>query len=1813
MAQDLPITFGEVLNLGALGVNPEYVKFGTTTMESDKFVCVCEQVNGQASVVIVDLAAGNQVQRRPINAEAAIMNPVSKVIALRSENQLQIFNMELRAKMKSHLMTEPVVFWRWISVNTIALVTGSAVYHWSLDGDSAPVKMFDRHASLGAGTQIISYEASPDGKWLLLVGIAQGDGGRIVGNMQLYSVEKKVSQVLNGHAGAFASMKPPGRNDDAQVLVFAGTKGDTPQQLFIMEVGRDKDAPGGVFRLPPQAIPFAADAANDFPVSMLVSPSDDVVYMITKMGYLFLFDAHTGKPIYRARVSQDTVFVTALESKTKGMLGITRRGQLLHFAINKTKLVPYVVNTLRDSQLALTLATRLDLPGAEELYFTEFNRLMSMNDVQGAARLAAASPQGALRTPQTIQRFQQIPPVPGQPQPILQYFSVLLEKGTLNKLESLELARPVLMQGRGQLLQKWLAEDKLECSEELGDLVAQSDTTMALSVYLRANVPEKVINCFIQRGEFDKIVAYAVQTNFRCDYTFMLQNLVRANPQGALDFAQKLATAENGPLVDVNSVVDIFMQVNRIQETTAFLLEALKNNRPEEGFLQTRLLEINLLGGSPQVADAILSNSMFSHYDRPRIAQLCEKAGLFQRALEHYTELADLKRVVVNTHAINHEFIVTFFGTLTSEISMELINSLMAHNMRQNLQIVVQVATKYAEQLGGKELIDVFEKFKSFDGLYYFLGSIVNFSQDSDVHFKYIEAATKMGQFKEVERVCRDSSVYDPVKVKEFLKESKLQDPRPLIHVCDRFDFVDELTQYLYSNNLLKYIEVYTTKVSPQKTPQVVGKLLDLDCNEDYIKSLLNQIPQTPVDELVEQVEKRNRLRLLQPWLETRVAQGNTETATHNAVGKIYVTLNRDPQQFLMNNQFYDSQVVGKFCEKLDPALAVLAYRRAGGACDDDLIRVTTENGLFKDLARYLVERQDLDLWGKVLKKQEEGETESPARRALIDQVVQTALPETKNPDEVSTTVRAFMNAELPNELIELLERIVLQGTDFSSNRNLQNLLILTAIKANKEKVMDYVNRLDNFDGPDIARIAVGEQYQLYEEGFVIYKKTKCNVEAIGVLLNCINDMERAYEFADRCNESEVWSTLAKSQLERNMVHESLSSFIKASDASTYVDVIAAAERANDYAELIPYLKMARNTVKEQYLDTSLIYAYAKCEKYSDLEEFISAPNVAQIQNIGERLFDEGMYNAAKLLFQNINNNAKLAICFVRLGKFREAVDAATKANSVTTWKEVCYACVDVNEYRLAGLCGLHIIVHPDHLEELIFQYEKRGHSAELLKLMEQGLGLEGAHTGIFTELAILYSKYLPTKLMEHIKIFHTRMNVSKVLRACEKGLHWDHAVYLYKEDGQFDNAVRTMVDHPVAFAHDLFLDCIQKVRNQEIHYKAINFYLEQHPLELTRLLQVLTPNLDHARVVHQLRKANNLPLVVEYLKDVQKENLSAVNEALNEILVDDEDYQGLRESIDSYDNFDQITLAQKLEKHELLEFRRISAYLYRKNKRYAQSIKLSKQDKMYKDCIDCASDSDDPELAEDILRFFVSVQDKECFCATLFTCYKLIKPDVAMELAWRHGYVDFAMPYLIQFIKNLNDKVKVIDERTKVKQPEAVAETPAVDPSFAMGGSMQPVMAIAATAFNDPSGGYGYGMNPSMGMNPGMGMGVNPGMGGYGMGGMGANPYGGGYHHAFAGLALGTALFHVVIILFGAPLYQLVLRTALLALLIAAGSTLPMGAHLGLSPRDWIDAVLNLSATFLSPALPSERHSVPTLAHYRFLSIGIGHGSNGR
>jgi clathrin heavy chain len=106
--------------------------------------------------------------------------------------------------------------------------------------------------------------------------------------------------------------------------------------------------------------------------------------------------------------------------------------------------------------------------------------------------------------------------------------------------------------------------------------------------------------------------------------------------------------------------------------------------------------------------------------------------------------------------------LVEFFGTLSREWALECMKDLLLVNLRGNLQIVVQVflfsfhdpspsrpthwhffssflvliivkswghlqaAKEYSEQLGVDACIKLFEQFKSYEGLYFFLGSYLS-------------------------------------------------------------------------------------------------------------------------------------------------------------------------------------------------------------------------------------------------------------------------------------------------------------------------------------------------------------------------------------------------------------------------------------------------------------------------------------------------------------------------------------------------------------------------------------------------------------------------------------------------------------------------------------------------------------------------------------------------------------------------------------------------------------------------------------------------------------------------------------------------------------------------------------------------------------------------------------------------------------------------------------------------------------------------------------------------------------------------------
>lgn len=298
---------------------------------------------------------------------------------------------------------------------------------------------------------------------------------------------------------------------------------------------------------------------------------------------------------------------------------------------------------------------------------------------------------------------------------------------------------------------------------------------------------------------------------------------------------------------------------------------------------------------------------------------------------------------------------------------------------------------------------------------------------------------------------------------------------------------------------------------------------------------------------------------------------------------------------------------------------------------------------------------------------------------------------------------------------------------------------------------------------------------------------------------------------------------------------------------------------------------MARKTLREPRIDTELAYAYAKTDRLHDMEDFLSMTNVADILEVGEKCFEDELYQAAKLLFQSISNWARLATTLIYLGENQTAVESARKAGNTQVWKQVHQACLEKGEFRLAQICGLNIVVHAEELPALVQLYERRGHFEEVLSLLEAALSLERAHMGIFTELAVLYSKYKPEKMMEHLKLFVSRINIPKVIKATERAHLWPELVFLYIKYDEFDNAALAMIERSAdAWEHNQFKDVIVRVANIEIYYKSLTFYLQEQPTLLTDLLTVLIPRIDHSRVVRMFRQIDHVPLIRAYLIAVQ-------------------------------------------------------------------------------------------------------------------------------------------------------------------------------------------------------------------------------------------------------------------------------------------------------------------------------------------------------
>ena len=136
-----------------------------------------------------------------MKAEHILVHPINLIIAARAKAAsgstfVQIFDMKNEKKICQAEVKEDIEFWTWLNPTTLGVVGAEAVHH--LDAKTGTLtKIFDRASQL-TGSHIMGYSVSSSGTWAILHGIGAAEDKSIIGNMQLYSIEKSQQQILEG-------------------------------------------------------------------------------------------------------------------------------------------------------------------------------------------------------------------------------------------------------------------------------------------------------------------------------------------------------------------------------------------------------------------------------------------------------------------------------------------------------------------------------------------------------------------------------------------------------------------------------------------------------------------------------------------------------------------------------------------------------------------------------------------------------------------------------------------------------------------------------------------------------------------------------------------------------------------------------------------------------------------------------------------------------------------------------------------------------------------------------------------------------------------------------------------------------------------------------------------------------------------------------------------------------------------------------------------------------------------------------------------------------------------------------------------------------------------------------------------------------------------------------------------------------------------------------------------------------------------------------------------------------------------------------
>jgi len=115
-------------------------------------------------------------------------------------------------------------------------------------------------------------------------------------------------------------------------------EGENTQKLHIMEVGTPA-AGQPKFK---KSADIQIQQDGDFPVLMQDCPKFGVLFIITKFGFLYMYEVSTASLLYRQKITDQLCVVATRNTKTDGMIVVNKAGQILSVNVEENNLIPYI-------------------------------------------------------------------------------------------------------------------------------------------------------------------------------------------------------------------------------------------------------------------------------------------------------------------------------------------------------------------------------------------------------------------------------------------------------------------------------------------------------------------------------------------------------------------------------------------------------------------------------------------------------------------------------------------------------------------------------------------------------------------------------------------------------------------------------------------------------------------------------------------------------------------------------------------------------------------------------------------------------------------------------------------------------------------------------------------------------------------------------------------------------------------------------------------------------------------------------------------------------------------------------------------------------------------------------------------------------------------------------------------------------------------------------------------------------------------------------------------------------------------------------